>query len=122
MGTSDPDKLATKLLTRTDQEVVVKRGADHASVVTLAGEVSEPAFGAEVVDLTGAGDAFAAGYLAATCWGWDARERLRLGHLLGARAVSEVSDHGSPLAPEALAQLRLSPAMLASLGITGSSR
>ena len=40
-----------------------------------------------VVEVTGAGDAFAAGYLAATVLGWPARARLRLGHLMGSRTV-----------------------------------
>jgi 2-dehydro-3-deoxygluconokinase len=60
--------------------------------VTRAGEVSEPALKATIVDLTGAGDAFAAGYLAGLCRGYDARGRVRLGHSLAARVVTVRGD------------------------------
>ncbi|WP_128476470.1 carbohydrate kinase family protein [Halorussus pelagicus] len=44
--------------------VVVKHGADGARVDTPNRAVDHPGFDAEVVDTTGAGDAFAAGFLA----------------------------------------------------------
>jgi ribokinase len=49
--------------------VVVKRGADGASVYAPDGTVHHPGFAVEAVDTTGAGDAFAAGFLAATVGG-----------------------------------------------------
>ena len=63
-------------------EVVVKRGASGASL--LGGE-SVAAAPADVVDLTGAGDAFAAGFLAAQQRGED---RLALAVATAARAVA----------------------------------
>jgi 2-dehydro-3-deoxygluconokinase len=51
----------------------------------------------------GAGDAFAAGFLAATIWGWSATERLRLGHFLAARVIAVTADIGPSLSAEDLA-------------------
>jgi len=48
-----------------DVVAVVKRGGDGAAVYTPTGSVSHAGFPVEAVDTTGAGDAFAAGFLAA---------------------------------------------------------
>jgi 2-dehydro-3-deoxygluconokinase len=98
-GTSEAGGLAELILRREDQELVLKRGAIGASVVTRSDEAFEQALPAEVVDLTGAGDAFAAGYLAASCFDWPVRSRLQLGHLLGARVVSVLEDVPPPFSP-----------------------
>ncbi|MGY1641984.1 sugar kinase [Geodermatophilus sp. SYSU D00703] len=92
LGTCDEDEVRRRLLTRDDQEVVLKRGAGPASLLTGDAVVTEPARPASVVDVTGAGDAFAAGYLAASCWGWAPRERLRLGHWLATRVIAVDGD------------------------------
>lgn len=52
-----------------DRVIVVKRGADGASVYTPETTVHHPGFSVDAVDTTGAGDAFAAGFLAATVGG-----------------------------------------------------
>lgn len=49
--------------------IVVKRGADGASRYADGDPVHHPGFAVKTVDTTGAGDAFAAGYLAATVGG-----------------------------------------------------
>lgn len=95
IGTADVRVLAQSILERDDQELVFKRGAGPASVITIGGEVSEPALATTVVESTGAGDAFAAGYLAATVFGWPIAARLRLGHVLGSRTVG-VLEHVPP--------------------------
>lgn len=92
LGSDDVNVVAQALLVRPDQELVVKFGAAEAVLVTAEGAVSEPAHRVAVVDLTGAGDAFAAGYLTATLWGWAAHARLRLGHRLASRVVGVVGD------------------------------
>ena len=94
-GTTDAHELAGIILTRQDQELVLKRGAGPASVVRWDSITSQDAAPTAVVEATGAGDAFAAGFLAGTVWGWEDAERLRLGHILAARVVA-VLDHVVP--------------------------
>lgn len=51
-----------------------------------------PACVAEVVDPVGAGDAFAAGFLAGLTSGFEVDRSLRLGHLMAAHTLAHVSD------------------------------
>ena len=51
----------------TDLTVVVKHGGNGASVYTPESSYTHPGFAVEPVDLTGAGDAFAAGFLTTVC-------------------------------------------------------
>lgn len=105
LGSGERRDVALRLLVRDDQELVIKRGGGYASVATTARYVSEPAGKPSIVDLTGAGDAFAAGYLAGACRGWEAPDRLRLGHFLAARVVAVPGDLGPNLTNEELAGL-----------------
>lgn len=74
-------------------EVVVKhgpRGSSHSregEVTTVEG------FVVDQVDPVGAGDAFAAGYLAARAWGAGPDERLRIANALGAICVTTAGDY-----------------------------
>jgi 2-dehydro-3-deoxygluconokinase len=111
-GTSDTGALADLILRRDDQELVVKRGSGPATVATADTLVTEPALAVEVVDPTGAGDAFAAGYLAGRLWGWPAADRLRLGHAMASRVLGTVADVVPPFEPAELE--RLTPDALAS--------
>ena len=67
-------------------EKVVKLGAGGARW----GDVHVPAEAVEVVDTTGAGDAFAAGFLTAWLDGAGRRESLQAGCRVAARAVAQV--------------------------------
>ncbi|MET7291966.1 sugar kinase [Streptomyces griseoloalbus] len=55
-----------------------------------------PALAVDVVATTGAGDAFAAGFLSATLRGLPVRERLRHGHLTAAAALTAPGDLAAP--------------------------
>jgi sugar/nucleoside kinase (ribokinase family) len=81
---------AARSLTVLARSVVVKLGA--AGAIRIDGDrlVRVDAVPVEVVDPTGAGDAFAAGLLAAELAGADAVTALRAGAALGARAVSQL--------------------------------
>ena len=88
-GTSDP-RLAARELAETGRTVVVTLGAE-GSVVISGGRLEEvPAVDAEVVDTTGAGDLFAAGYLRAHLGGATPLEAARLGSVAAAEVVGHL--------------------------------
>ena len=64
--------------------VVVKRGPRGALARTPEGEVDHPAVAVAMVDATGAGDSFDAGFLAGRLTGLDLEASLRLGCACGA--------------------------------------
>ncbi|MFI7580966.1 PfkB family carbohydrate kinase [Kocuria kalidii] len=88
--TGDPDTLYESL--GTPRHLVVKDGAVGATDVSATGTVFVPAQAVEVVEVVGAGDAFAAGYLSGLLHGERIEARLGLGHALAARALSSVHD------------------------------
>jgi sugar/nucleoside kinase (ribokinase family) len=85
-GIADP-VAAARTLTRHAREVVVKLGAQGALWTDGESEVRAAALPVAVVDTTGAGDAFAAGLLAARVAGAGPAEALRAGCTLAAAAV-----------------------------------
>ncbi|WP_432132401.1 sugar kinase [Streptomyces tendae] len=87
-----------RLLSRP-RVLVVKDGGRGATAFTEHGECTVPALPTEVVEPVGAGDAFAAGFLAGLCEDTDLTRALRLGHLTAASALKVVGDHG-PLPDE----------------------
>ena len=76
--------------------VVVKDAARRRHGLPPGGAVHVPALRVEVVEPVGAGDAFAAGFLAALLGGGDAVRCLRSGHLTAASALTVTGDHGPP--------------------------
>ncbi|AOS64740.1 sugar kinase [Actinoalloteichus hymeniacidonis] len=95
LGTADPVRLREILPNPTS--LVIKNDAHEAAVVDREGRVTAvPALRVEVVDSIGAGDAFAAGYLAAMLRGESAPRSLRLGHLCAALVLTVAEDHGPP--------------------------
>jgi 2-dehydro-3-deoxygluconokinase len=100
-GTGDP--LALRELLPDPAMLVVKHGARGASVIERDQPVFQPALQVEVVEPVGAGDAFAAGFLAATLAGDDVVRRLRAGHLQAATALRTHDDVGPPL-PDGVAE------------------
>jgi sugar/nucleoside kinase (ribokinase family) len=89
-GTGDPHSAADRL-GDTYREVVVKLGRDGALWQQGFITASAPAErGVEVVDTTGAGDAFAAGFLASWLLHPEPEVALAAGNRLAARAVGAV--------------------------------
>ncbi len=68
--------------------VVMTRGARGATAYTRQGRLDEPATPVEVVDTTGAGDAFAAGFLSRLVNGCPIRDALHAGLRWAAAAVT----------------------------------
>jgi 5-dehydro-2-deoxygluconokinase len=87
------------------EALIIKRGADSTFVYARGSEVSEvPTFEVEVLNVLGAGDAFAAGFLYGYLKGWDLYRSARMGNACGAIVVTR---HGCanfmPYEEEALA-------------------
>jgi ribokinase len=72
-----------------DATLVVKRGADGATARTPDGSVAHPGFDVDPADTAGAGDAFAAGFLAARLDGADDERALAFANACGALAARE---------------------------------
>ncbi|MBE1502792.1 2-dehydro-3-deoxygluconokinase [Amycolatopsis lexingtonensis] len=93
-GTGDPADL--RALLPGPRTLVVKHGERGATLVE--GEpLFSPALRVDVVEPVGAGDAFAAGFLAATLRGAEPLARLRQGHLQAAVTLLTHDDVGVPL-------------------------
>lgn len=69
--------------------LVVKRGAQGATVYTAAGEVIDAApFPVQVLNVLGGGDAFASGLIYGYLQGWDWHRAARMGNAVGAIVVT----------------------------------
>jgi sugar/nucleoside kinase (ribokinase family) len=66
-GESAPEAIAARLRGWGVETVVVKLGAAGCYVASPAGAFTSPGFAVQPVDTTGAGDCFAAGFLASLC-------------------------------------------------------
>ncbi|MEU3984436.1 sugar kinase [Streptomyces sp. NPDC026672] len=74
--------------------LVVKDGGRAATAFSDGHEVTVPALRTEVVEPVGAGDAFAAGFLAGLLADGDLTRALRLGHVTASSALRVTGDHG----------------------------
>jgi 2-dehydro-3-deoxygluconokinase len=74
------------------RDVVVKDAEHGATHFGESGATFVPALTVDVVEPVGAGDAFAAGFLAGLLRSWSPTASLRLGHVMAAFALQDVSD------------------------------
>lgn len=96
-GTAKPEEIRDLL---APAAVIVVKDAEHGATAYTAGggEVFVAAPHSRIVERVGAGDAFAAGYLAAHLEGRGPAVALRLGHLMAAAALATGGD--VPTAPD----------------------
>ncbi|HTX62435.1 MAG TPA: sugar kinase [Acidimicrobiales bacterium] len=92
LGSHGAAEMARRLVESGARAVVVKRGSKGAFSLTETGVHERTGPAVTVVDPVGAGDAFVAGYLAATFDGLDPGGRLALGCAAGAYAVTIAGD------------------------------
>jgi 5-dehydro-2-deoxygluconokinase len=84
----DLDAALERLLRGGLETLVVKRGAAGARAHTSDGIVEAEPFPVEVLNLLGAGDAFASGLIYGRLNGWDWRRSIRMGNATGAIVVT----------------------------------
>ena len=79
-----------------DKIVVIKRGDEGAEAIHRSRKIFVRAFKVKVVDTTGAGDSFNAGFLVSYLKGLTLREALIVGNACGALKVTRAGARGSP--------------------------
>ena len=89
----DESACLERLVDAGPRGVVVKLGARGCAAVVDGERCTAPGFPVRQVDPIGAGDAFAAGYLAATLWRRPPQERLRTANAMGAFSVQNLGDY-----------------------------
>ena len=89
-GESTPENIAARLLDAGVKVVALKMGERGSFVTDGRQSHLVPPFCVRAVDATGAGDAFAAGFLCGVLNGFDLKESARLGNAAGALVVTEV--------------------------------
>jgi len=88
LGYTNPVKAAKVFIRLGAKAVVVKLGEKGSYFLNREGlELLVPAYRAKVVDTTGAGDCFCAGFIKGLSLGWDVKRSLQLGNAAGACAV-----------------------------------
>ncbi len=88
--TGNVDEAIKKILKTGVETLIVKRGDKGSSAFLKNGTVADvPGFSAQVVNVLGAGDAFAAGFIYGYLQGWDWHKCCRFGNACGAILVTK---------------------------------
>jgi 2-dehydro-3-deoxygluconokinase len=90
-GVTTPEEIRT--LIHRPRSLVMKDGSVGATVFHEEGSEFVPALEVKVLEVVGAGDAFAAGWLSGLLRGLTQIQRLRLGHLMAGSSLSSTGDH-----------------------------
>jgi 5-dehydro-2-deoxygluconokinase len=84
------DEAIQKIMALGIEALIVKRGSKGSSVFLKSGEVIDvPGFTVEVMNVLGAGDAFASGFIYGYLNGWDWYKCCRMGNACGAILVTK---------------------------------
>jgi sugar/nucleoside kinase (ribokinase family) len=88
LGYTNPAWAARAFLKLGAGAIIIKLGEKGSYFLNREGlEIKVPAYRAKVVDTTGAGDCFCAGFIKGLSLGWDIKKSLQLGNSAGACAV-----------------------------------
>lgn len=96
---------ALDVLARVVDTAVVTLGPRGAVAARGSARLHVPAIVVDAVDPTGAGDAFAAAFMAATAWEWELRDRLRLASVCATCSVRGAGGARSAPHPAEIADL-----------------
>ncbi len=87
-GRRQPVEMAQWFLDQGVKTAIVKLGPAGCLVKSATETLRVPGFAVDVVDATGAGDAFAGGFLAGQVWQWDLEKTARFACALAAISVT----------------------------------
>ena len=90
VGTKKPEKAAKDLLKFGPKIVALKLGRKGCFILTEMERVRSPAFPIKVVDTTGAGDAFDAGFLTGVIGEWGLKRTARFANALGSLSTTKI--------------------------------
>lgn len=100
------DEAYAYLMARGPHTLIVKQGASGCTVMTRDGQTHVPGYPAEVVDTIGAGDCFAAAFVAGRLNGLSLADAARLANAMGAATVQKAgAGRNAPTCAEVLAVL-----------------
>lgn len=106
-GLTQPPEVAEALLDAGVQIVALTMGPEGCYVRTADAELRVPAYQVDTVDMTGAGDAFTAGFIYGYLHDWDLERTTKFANALGALATIAVGATGGIEGyPETLSFLR----------------
>lgn len=89
-GESEPSRMADTFLAQGCGAVAIKRGDKGSFFRQGVVTIETKAFSVPVVETTGAGDCFVAGFLTGVLGGWEWAETLRFANAAGAHSVQSV--------------------------------
>jgi len=89
-GKNKKEEIAEELLKRGVKTVAITLGKDGCYIRTKTEKISLPAYKTKVVDTTGAGDAFAAGFLTGYLRGYDLLNTGKLANAVACMCVSKI--------------------------------
>ncbi|MEI8242644.1 MAG: carbohydrate kinase family protein [bacterium] len=104
------EAIVARLLALGAKTVVLKMGAEGCLVANPGGQTQVPALSARVVDTTGAGDCWNAGFIAGLVKGADVLTAARLGHACAAFCIEMIGGFGG--VPDYAAVVRRAEVML----------
>jgi len=90
VGTKKPEKAAKDILKFGPKIVALKLGRKGCFILTEMERVRSPAFPIKVVDTTGAGDAFDAGFLTGVIGKWGLKRTARFANAVGAISTTKI--------------------------------
>ena len=110
-GQEDPAEVARVILDRGVGTVALKMGEDGCLVARQGEEfLYLPAYQVDVVDATGAGDAFTAGFIAGVWQGWSLEKTVHFANAVGALCVTGMGALGGVRSlPETLHFMEVTP-------------
>jgi sugar/nucleoside kinase (ribokinase family) len=89
-GETDPHRQAELFLQSGCNIVIITRGEQGALLMSMQETLETPAFPVEVVDVSGAGDAFVAGFVVGLLKQWALADSLRFASVIGASACTQL--------------------------------